>query len=103
MNKLSLVNVLHWVLVGSGVLISVATAVMGSPDVKLAGYAATVLSVAQVIHKFADAQQSKATVATAVAATVPIAQAAAVGNAQQSVAVEKAIQAGPSGTAGVTL
>ena len=87
MNK---INILHWILIGSGVVISIATAVAGSPDVKLAGYAATVLSIAQIIHKFADANENKATVAASVAATVPIAQAAATGNAQQMIAVEKA-------------
>lgn len=64
-------NILHWILIASGVVISVATAVTGSPDVKLAGYAATVLSIAQVIHKFADANENKATVVAAVAAVKP--------------------------------
>jgi hypothetical protein len=84
-------NILHWILIASGVAISIATAVMGSPDVKLAGYAATVLSIAQVIHKFADANENKATVVAAVSATVPIAKAAATGNTQQVIAVEQAV------------
>ena len=85
------INILHWILIGSGAVVSIATAIAGSPDVRLAGYAATVLSIAQVIHKFADANENKAAVTAAVAATVPIAKAAATGNTQQVIAVEQAV------------
>ena len=60
--KVDITNLAHWVFVISGVVAS-GLAVVDPKDVP---WAVAVISVAQVVHKFADSVQHKATLETAV-------------------------------------
>ena len=59
-------QIVHWVALLSGAVVSGAAAF--TSDVKLAPYALAAISVAQIIHKFADAVDKQDTVEKAVSA-----------------------------------
>jgi len=80
----------HWIATGLALVISVATIVAAnSTDGKLAGSAATVLSIAAILKKLVDQVDNKAAIAT----VVPAVQAAASGNPAQQEAVASTLKA----------
>jgi hypothetical protein len=85
-------NWVHWMAIGSAVVVSVGTAIVGGNE-KLVGYGTAVglVSVAQIIHKLMDALDHQQTLAQAVEATLPAIEAATTGNHVQLKALEQEI------------
>jgi hypothetical protein len=92
--KMNASVVIHWLAMILGLVISIATIVAGnSTDVKLAGGAATVLAIAQLLKKRVDAVDNEVTVKTAVSAVTPAIVAATTDNPTQASAVKNTLAA----------
>jgi|SRR5208282_198506 len=91
--KISISVILHWLGLLLSFATSVAVVVAGGNDVKLAGYATGFLTLAAAIKPLIDAQENKATLASSIAAIVPVVKAATVGNINQAQAVQIASEA----------
>jgi hypothetical protein len=94
--KINVAVTIHWLAMILGLVISIATIVAGnSTDVKLAGGAATVLAIAQLLKKRVDKLDNEAAVKTAVSAVAPAIVAATTDNLTQASAVKNTLAAIP--------
>jgi hypothetical protein len=67
MKTKNVVNLVHWTSLGSAAVVSAATVFSGDP--KFGSVALALISISQVVHKFADALENKDTLEQAVAKT----------------------------------
>ena len=95
--KLSVPVLIHLIAIVLAFVISVATLVAAnSTDAKLAGAAATVLSIAGLLKKIVDMEDGKDAVKTSVNVLIPAITAAAAGNPMQENAVKNTLATIPS-------
>ena len=93
LTRKNLLNLIHWMAIGSGIVVSIGTALIVPGSEKIEGYGIAVacISAAQVIHKFVTALDNKHTLTEAVAMTLPALQATTTANKVQKDALVKVI------------
>jgi hypothetical protein len=94
MTRKNLVTVIHWVAIGSAAVTAFGTEFVIPANEKVAGYGVVVmiLTVSSVLNKFAGMLDDKATLAQAVAATLPLIRASTAGSSEQADAVHAEVR-----------